>query len=70
MPEEEVERLTKEADLYTMKQHWKVPSIPPVMFSFWQPWLKGYSGEDIYHWMGMYYARWWIDHDVKKAMGY
>jgi len=68
--DEEIAERTKACDMYIMSHHWMVPSVPSVYFTFWQPWLKGYSGEETYHWMGTYYARWWIDHDVKKAMGY
>ena len=70
LPEEEVVRRAKEMDMYIMKQHWTIQS--PIRFSYilYQPWLKGYSGESWMRCVGQQYSRWWIDHDIKKAMGY
>jgi peptide/nickel transport system substrate-binding protein len=57
---------------YIMDQVWMIQLSEVNGFTFWWPWLKGYSGEntvgyyDIYNWP--IYT--WIDQDLKKEMGY
>ena len=70
LSDEEVVRRAKEMDMYIMEHHWTVQS--PMRFSYilWQPWLKGYTAESLTRFEGQQYARWWIDHDLKKSMGY
>lgn len=66
----EAYRLWKAVDMHVMEQHWLHCLPPPVSFTIWQPWLLGYSGENLGRFRDQQYSRWWIDHDVKKAMGY
>jgi peptide/nickel transport system substrate-binding protein len=69
--EAEAQRVVREADRYYLEHHWTVNLFPLVNYNIWQPYLKGYSGELIFvfqqYW---YWARLWIDQDLKKAMGY
>jgi ABC-type transport system substrate-binding protein len=60
----------RELDMYVMSHQWVVPGIPSFTYRLWQPWLKGYSHEQLWRWPASQYARWWINHDVKKSMGY
>jgi len=69
-PLEKQLREGKECDMYVMSKHWAVPGIPAFTFRLWQPWLKGYTNEQLWRWPASQYARWWINHDVKKALGY
>jgi hypothetical protein len=62
-------KLCQEADMYAITHHWYVGLVPYNSFTIYQPWLKGYSGENTYWAKGSYYARYWIDQDLKKAMG-
>ena len=46
----------------SLEHHWKVSMFPVVVYTLYQPSLKGYSGElvtGIGGYMG-YYARWWL----------
>jgi len=67
----EFKRLSREMDLYALRQHWQVTvcnSHTPVAC---QPWIKGFSGEINVDpsWAGATRARIWIDQNVKKSMG-
>jgi len=69
--EAEAMRLLREAQRISLENHWTVNLFPLVNFNVWQPYLKGYSGELCFamqqYW---YWARLWIDQDLKKAMGF
>jgi len=60
----------KACDMYSLQQHWTV--VPPESFSFTlrQPWIKGLSEETLWRWPASYYARLWIDQDLKQSLGY
>jgi len=62
--EAEAQKLTKEADLYALSQHWAVNILPGAAYILWQPYLKGYNGEFIGD-GSLYWARAWIDKDMK-----
>jgi len=69
--EEEQVANAKELDMYIQKMHWRCVPPESVGISFRQPWIKGLSNESIpLRWPGMYYARCWIDQDLKKSLGY
>jgi peptide/nickel transport system substrate-binding protein len=55
-----------EADRRIIEQHWAVWMLLPNNYTFWQPYLKGYSGEIGF---GLHWARLWIDQDLKQSMG-
>ena len=70
---EELQRLVKEADMYGIEQHWQLwgPIAPDLILQ--QPWLTGYNGEVQLantNATGALWGRLWIDHELKKAMGY
>lgn len=64
--------LFKELVPYIMDKVWMIQLTEVNGFTFWWPWLKGYTGEmcvgyyDIYNWP--IYT--WIDQDLKKEMGH
>ena len=70
---EDIIRLTKEANLYAVSQHWHIDGPGPVpQFQVAQPWVKGYNGE-----IGIGVAgfttlltRLWIDQDLKRELGF
>jgi hypothetical protein len=68
--ENEAKRLFSEADLYAFQQHWAVHMCPVKNYTFYQPYLKGYSGEILWLGQGWNWARMWIDHDLKASMGH
>ncbi len=71
-PRIEGAQLLKEINLYLLSQAYNVQ--PPLAYRYntWQPWLKGYHGEDS---VGVFnLTNWpnfvWIDQELKEAMGY
>ena len=69
---EEYQRLFREADMYTIEKHWVIwgPDSPQYQVS--QPWLKGYNGEaHMGNWhFNDFFARIWIDQELKAEMGH
>ena len=71
---DQMEQIFQQADLYVAQHQWEV-DLPVInSFTFYQPWLKGFSGQ-LYSLgggmkSGLYTARFWIDQDVKKASGH
>ena len=73
-----VKQALKDANEYVARQHFLVSLLQPNLFAFCQPWLKGYAGQyssvstgsggPLYP--GFYAARFWIDSNLKKSMGY
>ena len=65
---EEQQRVSKEANMYIMENHFKVigPEIP--QFQATQPWVKGFNGE-VFWQIHSQLARLWIDSELKAAMG-
>lgn len=50
-----------EVDRYFVEHHWGTSFFPYVSYNIYQPYLKGYSGENIGARGNMgYFARWWI----------
>ena len=73
-----VKQALRDANEYVARQHFTVSLLQPNLFAFSQPWLKGYNGQyssvstgsggPLYP--GFYAARFWIDLNLKKNMGY
>ena len=66
---EDQKRLAREADMYSIRQMWHVtlPWLP--LFTFYQPWLKGYLGEkQMGGGSGAQWARVWVDQDLKYEL--
>jgi peptide/nickel transport system substrate-binding protein len=61
----EMQRLCREVDMYWLEQHWVVTTFPGQQYVFWQPYLKGYSGQkaDSYTTTFLAIARMWISED-------
>ena len=71
---EEQKRLIAEADMYAVEKHFRIWGPRGPQFYFAQPWLIGYNGEmdSGAHGGGEFYvqyARFWLDHELKEAMG-
>lgn len=60
-----MEQLAAKADLYSLQQHWSVNLCNAYNPAAWQPWIKGFSGDDIGMGLGVR-ARLWIDQSLKK----
>jgi len=63
----------READKYIIENHWLVTVCPTVSYNLWQPYIKGYSGENglfLSSWGGGYFrARLFVDQKLKTSMG-
>jgi hypothetical protein len=56
-----------ECDKRVVEQHWGVWMVQGSTFSFYQPYLKGFSNERITGWgAGVVNSRLWIDQSLKK----
>jgi peptide/nickel transport system substrate-binding protein len=67
---EEQRLLTIQANDRIISQHWSLHVLPTVTYNIYQPWFNGYSGEELNYNSGFYVARFWIDQNMKKAMGH
>ena len=69
---EELGKYSKEADLYSVAQHWQLWGPIEPSYNVTQPWLKGHIGE---FYMGVWnknavFVPVWIDQDLKKELGF
>ena len=69
---EEAQTLTKEALMYSLERHWAIWGGEMPQWNVSQPWVMGYNGEI---WLGVgqndsWFARLWIDSELKEAMGH
>ena len=63
---------------YIAEQHLTISLLQPNVFGLYQPWLKGYNGQNQAvsgavlgpQLLGFYDARFWIDQNLKKSMGH
>ena len=53
-----------------LEQHFSIHVLPEVLFHLYQPWFKGFTGENASSSSSFHYARFWIDQDLKKSMGH
>ena len=75
---DQMKQLLKDLNLYVAQQHYVIGLFEPTYFNFYQPWLNGYSGQNNSMagssgqllMIGFYTARFWINSDLKKSMGY
>ncbi len=65
----ELKQAVIEADMYAIAAHWGVQVCPTATYNLYQSYLKGYSGEFISMRNYAYYARLWIDQDLKSSLG-
>ena len=66
--QEEAQRLTIEANLYLIENHWHVWLGRAPRFALAQPWITGYNGEVVES--GVVFGRVWIDQALKSQMGH
>ena len=67
---EEQKRLAIEADKYAIEKHWVIAGPRAPAFNVSQPWIIGYNGEiEVREDRQQKFARLWIDHELKEAMG-
>ena len=69
---EEQQPAVREANMYVVKNHLIIWGTKVPSFGASWPWLKGYNGEVAMHANTYlpFFARLWVDQDLKKEMGY
>lgn len=68
---EAAKKASTEGDMHVMKQHWFLGQVSMTVYNVWQPYLKGYNSEcggQYYGLRGWYWARFWIDQQLKGSM--
>ncbi|MGP8078993.1 MAG: ABC transporter substrate-binding protein [Dehalococcoidales bacterium] len=55
-----IKQIVANANLYVAQQHFGVSSVSPNFYSFVQPWLKGYNGQNGSASSGFYLSRFWV----------
>jgi len=62
---DEVAQVVHDVDKYVIENYYSVWGAPAYSYYYWQPYLKGYSGEylDAIFGTDYYFARLWIDQD-------
>jgi peptide/nickel transport system substrate-binding protein len=70
---DEYKKHTIEADMYYIRQHWTIMAPYRNVFTFWQPWLGGFSGErNLFNSASAQgqFTRTWVEIDMKAKMGH
>ena len=73
-----IKQIVKDANEYVARQHYAVALLQPNSYDISQPWLKGYNGQDAAfsgtgsgpNFLSFYLARFFIDQQLKKNLGY
>ena len=76
--EDQLKRILRDANERMARQHFAISLLQPMNYSLYQPWFKGYNGQfgSVCSAAGspqllfFYPARFWIDQQLKKSMGY
>jgi ABC-type transport system substrate-binding protein len=76
--ESQLKQLLRDANEYIARQHFAISLLSPGSYTLYQPWLKGFHGQfgafcsaaGSPQMLFFYPARFWIDHELKKAMGH
>ena len=74
---DEINQALKDANQYAAQQHFVISLLQPNLFAIYWPWLKGFNGQNQGisgtngpQFLFFYGARFWIDQNLKKSMGY
>ena len=75
---DDTKKIIKDANEYVARQHFTISLCQINTFNLYQPWLKGYTGQNGAtsadtggpQSLFFYPARFWIDQKLKKSMGY
>ena len=72
-----VRRALRDSNEYVARQHFVISLLTPMQYALYQPWLKGYNGQDNAisgpagpQLLFFYPARFWIDQKLKKSIGH
>jgi len=62
----EAQKIFEQMDKYVIEQHWLILAGEHSNYNVWQPYLKGYSGEQLGFGQQIMWSRVWIDQSQKK----
>jgi peptide/nickel transport system substrate-binding protein len=73
-----LKQVVSDLNKYMAQQHFAISLLQPNVFGLYQPWVKGYNGQNQAisgavlgpQLLGFYDARFWIDENMKKSMGH
>jgi hypothetical protein len=76
--EDQLKQVLRDANERIARQHFAISLLQTMKYSLHHPWFKGYNGQfrSVCSAAGspqllfFYPARFWIDQDMKKSMGY
>ena len=66
---DEAQKWARAADKNAIEKHWGIYVAAGVIYDMFQPYIKGFSGENAAGTEDWWWTLMWIDHDLKKAMG-
>ena len=75
---DDVKQVVRTMDEYVARQHFIISLVQPSLYAFYQPWLKGFNGQNFALsgistgplMLGFYGSRFWIDANLKESMGH
>jgi hypothetical protein len=75
---DDMKHVMREANEYFARRHFTISLLHPMKYYPYQPWLKGYNGQNSSIATGIggpaflffYPARFWIDQKLKREMGH
>ena len=73
---DQMQQILIDENKYVAQKHYVISLLQPNSFVFYQPWLKGYNGQNqaisylTAHLIGFYDARFWIDRSLKTSLGH
>jgi peptide/nickel transport system substrate-binding protein len=75
---DEVKKVLRDANEYVARQHYTISLLSPRTYALYQPWIKGYNGQDrsiltqtiAPLFLSFYGARIWVDQKLKTSMGH
>jgi peptide/nickel transport system substrate-binding protein len=68
----DIKKIVATANEYVARQHFAISFLAPKLYNLYQPWFKGYNGQNSAVGMGssFYLARFWVDGTMKKQLGH
>ena len=67
-----IKQIVHDANKTVAEQHYALSLLQPNLFSFYQPWINGYNGQNnaLGTIDGFYLSRFWVDGSVKNSLGH
>jgi peptide/nickel transport system substrate-binding protein len=68
----DIKKIVSNANEYVARQHFAISFLAPKLYNLYQPWFKGYSGQNgaVGTGSSFYTSRFWVDSKMKKSLGH